>query len=169
MKIIIAFALTICLFGCKEKEPIVSGPPYGIVGTYKGVSTTPATIFKDLLSNYDTFKETTTDVISQTGTDTYRIQIKTIGEARKGASSPVNYEFSAELAGGKINAYTAQLRYGFIGNYSTMIPSTTQLDKGPKFTECEVIPIGTNLEVRTSIHYKLDRGSIVESTLIKLK
>lgn len=166
MKFIFAFALTICLFACKEKEEAPSITP-GLVGTYELSSTKPSYVFQDLLTGYDNFKETTTATISQTGTDTYRMQIQTIGMARKGVSTPVNYGFTADMTGGKSN-YPTQLRFGFVGEYSNLIPSTPQLDKGNKRIDCEAIPNGTNLEVTVLIAYK-DHAPLVIATLKKTK
>lgn len=167
MKFILALALTGCLFSCKEKEEAPSITP-GLVGTYELSSTKPSYVFQDLLTGYDSFQETTTATISQTGTDTYRMQIQTIGKARKGVSIPVNYGFTADMIGGKTN-YPIQLRFGFVGEYSNLIPSTPLLDKGSKYIECEAIPFERGIEVMVLIHYNKDRAGIVKSTLTKTK
>lgn len=98
MKPLFSFLLTLCLFGCKEKVPTLSGPSYGLVGTYEGVSTMPSNfpyIFKDLFPQADSFQDTITATITQASPTTYTMQFQLSGIAKKGnTSSP--YGFSVE-------------------------------------------------------------------------
>ena len=168
MKPLFVLLLTLCLFGCKEKET-VTGFPYGLVGTYEGVSKRPTYIFQDLLSDYSNFEETVTATITQTGTDTYFIQLKTKGIARKGAAPPLfNYGFTADMNGGKVNIPN-EYRYSFRGKYSNFIPASSELDNVNNHIEGVIVRHGLSLEVFATIHYQEDAANIVYTTLVRIK
>ncbi len=163
MKLIFAFALTICLFACKEKEEVASITP-GWAGTYELSSTKPSYIFQDLLPSYDNFQEKTTATITPRG-NTYRLQIQTTGTARKGNSTPVNYGITADMNCEAKGNGTGSCR----GKYSNLTPYNTQLDNTNKSIESILLQSGLNLEIRAFIHYQEDAYPIIESTLIKIK
>ncbi len=169
MKFILALALTICIFACKEKEVKVAGLPYGLVGTFETISTKPSELFQILLSNYDNFKETTTAIISQTGMNTHRMQIQTIGTARKGLSTPVNYGFTADMNCQYINSNEISRMYSCRGKYSDLTPYNTQLDNVNRNIESYLTLSGYDLQILATIHYDEDMAGILISTLKKTK
>ncbi len=169
MKPLFALLITCCLFGCREKEDAITGFPYGLVGTYEVVSNKPSFVFKNLLSNYDNFNETTTAIISQTGIETYRLEIKVTGVAKKGNANAFNYNFTADLNGGRINNVPNEYRYGFGGKYGDIIPSSLELGNVNKHIESTVIRHGLNLNIFADVHYGEDRANIINATLVRIK
>lgn len=166
MKFILALALLICLLGCKEKEPIVSGPPYGLVGTYEITSTKPAPVFQELLSGYTDFNQVTTLIISQMGTDTYRLELKVTGIAKKGKTDSFTYGFTADMTGSKTNQLN---EFKFKGKYSNLIPFNAPLDKSNKDIDVELITRGISLDVSAGIYGEEGVYLIVDNTLTKTK
>lgn len=169
MKFILAFALTVCLFACKEKEEVPSLTP-GLVGTYELSSTKTKTayVFQDLLTGYDNFREKVTATI-KAGGNTYLLQIQTIGTARKELSNPVNYGFMANMTCAAMGSTAAGLAYSCKGEYSNLTPSNPELDKRSKEIMCRMIHSGLDLEIIASIPYLEDAYPIAESNLIKIK
>ncbi len=166
MKSILIFALTICLLGCKEKEPIVSGPPYGLVGTYEITSTKPAPVFQELLSSYNDFNQVTNLIISQTGTDTYRLELKVTGIAKKGQADSFSYGFTADMTGSKTNKLN---EFKFKGKYSNLLPSKAPLDQNNKDIEAELIARGISLDLLAGIYGEEGIYLILDNTLTKTK
>jgi len=166
MKSILALILTICLFACKEKEPVVSGPPYGLVGTYEETSTKVSPLFQSLLSSYDNFNQVTTLIISQSGTDSYRLELKVTGIAKKGQGDSFAYGFVADMTGSKTNTLN---EFKFKGKYSDLTPLNAPLDKSNKDIAAELITRGLSLDVFAGIYGDEGVYLIVDNTLTKTK
>lgn len=168
MKLIICILLFTSFLGYKKESELTL--PYislAIVDTYEVVSITLSGLFKDLLSGYDSFKETTTAVFSLTEIGTYQKVMNTTGVAQKGTLSPVSYGFSAFSKFKEKNS-PYKFRFGFKGNHTSISHSNSYL-KDTQEIEGYLNPNGLNLNVFIVTFYKMDAWGLLITTLKKVK
>lgn len=173
MKFILAFALTICLFACKEKEEVVFLASPGLVGTYsktyfKTDQLTDRGIFQDMLSDYNSFQETTNAIVTQTGTDTYTIKIQIMGVAKKNNANPLNYHLAVDVSTDRLFNPSDTSVMGFVGEYTSLYPTSPylsgkQIHVQTKFKE------GFLVDMIISASYRNDPGIFIATSLPKVK
>lgn len=169
MKPLFALLVTLCLFGCKKKEPTLSGPTYGLVGTYEGVSTMPSNypyIFKDLFPQADSFQETITATITQSSPTTYTLQFQLSGIAKKGNTS-YPYGFSVET-NFTMPTYGVGARAGLRTKYNSLYPASPDFGTS-KEVEGSLEVEGNTLIVGFVTPYKEDAYPLALAKLSKIK
>jgi hypothetical protein len=137
-----------------------------LVGTYEITSTKLAPVFQELLSGYNNFNQATTLIISQIGADSYRLELKVTGIAKKGNSDSFTYGFIAEMTGSQTNKIN---EFKFKGKYSNLIPFNAPLDKSNKDIEAELITRGVSLDLLAGIYGEEGIYLIADNTLTKIK
>jgi hypothetical protein len=97
-------SVAVLLTSCKgENVEVVAVPDDSLHGTYIGTTTEPSDVYKVLLAGYATFKEEAQVKITQTGIDSYRLQITMKGVAHFATGfTPLEYGFNAEMSGKKM-------------------------------------------------------------------
>jgi hypothetical protein len=167
MKLILALALTICLFACKEEVVALVSP--GLVGTYsKTYTMTDRGIFQDILPEYNSFQETTTAIVSQTGTDTYAINIQIMGVAKKNNANPLNYYLTAEVSTDKSFQPSDASKMSFVGEYSSLYPTSPYLPDKKIWVNVK-FKAGVSADMIISTNYREDHGVFLLNTLPKIK
>ncbi len=168
MKIILAFVLTLCLFACKEKEETPAITP-GLVGTYqKTYTANHQGIFQDILSDYNNFQETTTAIVSQTGTDTYTIKIQIAGIAKKNNANPLNYHLTADVSTDKSIQNLDASVMNFSGEYSSIFPTSTYLSSKKIYLQTK-FKNGFLVDIMVSTSYRNDPAFFLIDTLPKIR
>lgn len=168
MKSILNLVIVLFIFACKSKEVTPTITP-GLVGAYEGISTKPSYVFQDLLPEYKIFQEKVTVTFSQIGLETYNMEIKLSGNAKKSFDSPsIGYGFTANMTGKKFKN-TNKLYLNLEGQYQNLTPTNSSLDKRSKEILGTALLRGYNLELLARIPYQEDAFDIVSLTLSKIK
>lgn len=165
MKFIIALALTISLFACKEKEETDAISP-GLVGTYKKtfIQNKTGGAFQDILSDYDIFTEIATLIVTQASPNSYNLQITLEGVAKR-TNSTVNYGFTTKMTQYALNNTGGAML--FRGTYDNLTPYSPNFSNS-KSTYAEVRYSGTGLEIIVITNYKEDQSPLLYVTLPKI-
>ena len=164
MKIILALALTLCLFACKEKEEAAIYPD--IVGTYqKTYTTTIRGVFQDILSDYNNCQETATLVVTQASSNGYNLQVALTGVAKKGILT-TNYGFTTKMTPHRPNNIGNVML--FSGTYENLTPNSPKFSAG-KQTYAEIKYSGGDVEILLIANYEEDQFPLLYAVLPKIK
>lgn len=125
-------------------------------------------IFQDILSDYNSFQETTAAVVAQTGIDTYSIKIQITGIAKKNNANSLNYNLDVEVATDKSFKPSDASTMGFVGEYSSLSPTSPYLPNKKIWVQAK-FKEGFFADVIISTNYRTNPGMFIATSLPKIK
>ncbi len=171
MKKLFVILLTTFLFGCKNRNSqqteIVPVSP-GLVGTYsKTYNPNEHAVFRQVFSDYNTFQETATVVITQTATDDYKLEVILYGTAKKEKAPDIHYGVNAELKqvkGFNIDGTPALM---FQGNFDNLVPHSSDINGTVVGSEIKIKE--RSIEFFLGVSYKEEPSILIGTNLPKIK
>jgi hypothetical protein len=171
MKQLFVFLLTTILFGCQNKNsqqtqivPVSSG----LAGTYsKTYNPNEHALFRQIFSDYNTFQETATVVITQTATDDYKLEVILYGTAKKEKAPDIHYGVTAELKRVKGFNMDGTPALMFQGNFDNLVPHSSDINGTLVGSEIKIKE--RSIEFFLGVNYKKDAGILIGTNLPKIK